>query len=428
MRVLLVQAPVSRLSPHSRLSPPLGLAYVARHLLDAGHRVEIVDLNLTGFNTLRISRTLKRFTPDVVGISAHTETYPNAEKLAALVKECSPRTTVMLGGPHASILPAKALENADIDYVVVGEGEQTAVELLTALEAGAPAEALRSIRGLGFVEDGAPVLNPARSPLDAAELRRPARHLLSLEFYEDAHNVLTARGGCPYRCPFCSASHLWGGKRRPRPPEHIMAEVEDMVRTYGARHVFFVDDILTLDRGWLDRLLSLLAERPEGLTWGCATRVNLVDEDLLGRMATVGCTGIQYGIESGAQSILDSVKSIKKEDALNAVQWATAAGISASCSFMVPFPEDTEETLAETLEFMRVLKSAGGKLLMSFTTPYPGTMFAEKADELGLRIVTNDWTLYDAKHVVIETRHFSAERIERLTEEMAHSLGLSRTA
>jgi radical SAM superfamily enzyme YgiQ (UPF0313 family) len=151
-----------------------------------------------------------------------------------------------------------------------------------------------------------------------------------------------------------------------------------------------------------------------------------VDEALLKRMAHAGCVGIQYGIESGAQSILDSVKSIKKEDALNAVEWATAVGIVASCSFMIPFPDDTEQTLAETLDFMHVLKDAGATLLMSYTTPYPGTMFAEKADELGLKILTDDWEQFDAKHMVMETRHLSVERIEQIASEMAIDLGMSR--
>ncbi len=427
MRILLLQAPVSQLSPHSRLSPPLGLAYVAAHLEKAGHSVDIIDLNLSGLNPQRVRLALKRVEPQLVGISVHTETHPNALKLARIIKEHDPSIPVMAGGVHVSIMPMEVLSEPDIDFVIVGEGEQTAVELVAALEAGGSAEAMTQVTGLGHKATGVPVLNAPREPLRPDQIGRPARHLLSLEFYEDAHNVLTARGGCPYKCPFCSASYVWGGRRRPRPVEDIMAEVEDMVFTYGAQHVFFVDDILTLHRDWFDGLLTLLESRPAGMTWGCATRVNLVDEDLLNRMAAAGCTGIQYGIESGAQTILDSVKSIKKEDALAAVEWATAAGISAACSFMIPFPDDTEETLAETGEFMKVLKDAGGNLLMSYTTPYPGTMFAQKADELGLKILTDDWTKFDAKHVVMETKHLSAARIEELAARIAEGLGMSRS-
>jgi len=425
--VLLFQAPVSIRSPHAHLSPPLGLAYVAQYLLDQGHSVELVDLNVTGLNPARIEVTLKRVRPDLVGISSHTETYPNAVTLAGLIKKHDPNIQVMFGGPHTSIVPLEVLAEPDVDYVAVGEGEQTAAELVRALEAGADSVALGLIAGLGLKIEGVPTLNAPREPLDSADIGRPARHLLSLDFYEDAHNVLAARGGCPYRCPFCSASYIWGGHRRMRPVAHVLAEVDDVIRDYGAEHVFFVDDILTMDHVWLDELMDAIEAHGGGFTWGCATRVDRVDDAMLRRMAETGCTGIQFGIESGAQEILDSVKGIRKEDALEAVRCAVAAGISASCSFMIPFPDDTEETLAQTAAFMRDIQAAGGKLLISYTTPFPGTMFYERAGELGLTILTRDWSLYDCKHMVMETKNFSAERIEAIATGIAGGLGLTQT-
>ena len=427
MRVLLIQAPVSIRSPHAQLSPPLGLAYIAQYLLDQGHDVQLVDLNLTGLNPARIEATLSRVRPELVGISSHTETYPNAVAIARVVKEYDPNTAVVFGGPHTSILPLDVLAEPDVDYVAVGEGEQTAAELATALEGGADPAAIARIAGLGYKLDGVPTLNAPREPLDAADIGRPARQLLSLDFYEDAHNVLAARGGCPYRCPFCSASHIWGGHRRMRPVADVMAEVDDVIRDYGAGHIFFVDDILTLNRRWLDELMDAIEARGGGLTWGCATRVDRVDDEMLRRMAQTGCTGIQFGIESGAQEILDSVKGIRKEDALAAVRSAVDAGIAVSCSFMIPFPDDTEETLAQTGAFMREVRDAGGKLLISYTTPFPGTMFYDRAEELGLKILTRDWTLYDCKHMVMETKNFSAQQIEDLAAGIAGDLGLTQT-
>jgi radical SAM superfamily enzyme YgiQ (UPF0313 family) len=347
--------------------------------------------------------------------------------IAGLVKKNDPHISVMFGGPHASIVPLEVLAEPDVDYVAVGEGEQTAAELVRALESGADSEALGLIAGLGHKMEGVPTLNAPREPLDAADIGRPARQLLSLDFYEDAHNVLAARGGCPYRCPFCSASHIWGGHRRMRPVADVLAEVGEVIGDYGAQHVFFVDDILTLDRAWLEELMDAIETRGGGFTWGCATRVDRVDDAMLLRMAQTGCTGIQFGIESGAQEILDSVKGIQKEDALAAVRSAVDAGIAVACSFMIPFPDDTEETLAQTASFMADIRDAGGKLLISYTTPFPGTMFYERAEELGLTILTRDWTLYDCKHMVMETKNFSAERIEELALGIATGLGLSQT-
>lgn len=427
MRVLLIQAPVTIRSPHSQLSPPLGLAYIAQYLLDRGHSVELLDLNVSGFNPVRIRSRLKRLRPDLVGISSHTETYPNALVIAELVKAHDPEIAVLFGGPHASILPREVLTESSVDYVAIGEGEQTAAELVQALENGSQPERLAAIAGLGYKLAGAPCINAPREPLDAAEIGRPARQLLSLEFYEDAHNVLTSRGGCPYRCPFCSASQMWGGRRRMRPVEHIIGEIAELVRDYGAERVYFVDDILTLNARWLDELMDAIEAAGLPFSWGCATRVDRVNPEMLHRMAQTGCTGIQFGIESGSQEILDSVKGIRAEDALEAVRAAVAEGISVACSFMIPFPEDTEETLAQSFEFMREIKEAGGHLLVSMTTPFPGTMYYDRADSLGLRILTDDWRMFDCKHVVMETRHLSAEKIEMLTEHMGTMLGLSKT-
>jgi radical SAM superfamily enzyme YgiQ (UPF0313 family) len=427
MRILLLQAPVASNTPHARLSPPLGLAYVAAALLAEGHDVELIDLNVTGFNPARVEVALDRVDPMLVGISAHTEAYPNALALASLVKARDARTAVVLGGPHASILPHDVLAEECVDYVAVGEGERTACELAAALERGDRA-ALPEVRGLGHKASGAAEVNAPREPLDAADIGLPARELLSLDLYEDAHNILVSRGGCPYRCPFCSASHIWGGRRRMRPVEHIVDEVRLVLDAYGPSHVFFVDDILTLNRRWLGELLDALAPFAGLLTWGCATRVDCVDEPLLRRMAETGCTGIQFGIESGAQEVLDSVKGIDKSTALAAVKASAANGIATSCSFMVPFPQDTAATLAETLDFMRTLRDAGGRLLISYTMPFPGTRFHDEADELGLRILSDDYSLYDAKHVLLETEHLTAAQIESAAAAMAEDLGMARTA
>ena len=204
-------------------------------------------------------------------------------------------------------------------------------------------------------------------------------------------------------------------------------EVDEVIRDFGARRIFFVDDILTMDRLWLNELMDAIEQRGVDFTWGCATRVDRVGSAMLRRMFDTGCTGIQFGIESGAQEILDSVKGIRKDDALEAVRCAAEAGISVACSFMIPFPEDTEETLRQTAEFMAEIRDAGGRLLVSYTTPFPGTMFYERAAELGLEILTEDWSLYDCKHVVIQTKTLSRERIEALSEGIAHRLGLSQT-
>lgn len=425
MDVVLFNAPVTVRNSHARLTPPLGLAYLVSALRDEGFSASAVDFNVSGLNLARVDAIVAYDRPLVVGISAMTETYPNALAIARRVKEAAPETVVVLGGAHPSILPRETAAADGVDFVIAGAGEKGLPLLVRAV-----AERSGSLEGIpGLVwRDGEQVrVNPRAALSSPDDLPRPARDVFPTEFYADKWNVLTATGSCPYRCPFCSAASLWQGRRVMRDPADIADELRELWRDHGVDEVFFTDDLFTMDKRWVRRLAEELAKLETPVRWGCATRVDQVDADLLRVMADAGCTGIQFGVESGSQAILDSVKGIDKAQVLVAVREASAVGIDVVSSFMVPFPEDTPETLAESFAFMREVRDAGSRLFVSYTCPYPGTLFHEKADELGLRILTDDWGRYDAKHVVMETRHLSAGQIESLVEKMAEELGLQKS-
>lgn len=424
MKILLVNAPVTVRNTHARLSPPLGLAYIASALMAAGHRVSAIDLNVSGLNLNRITGIVEAEHPDVVGISAMTETVTNGLAVARAIKAIAPETVVVMGGAHPTILPLEVLAEDAVDYVVVGDGERTMVELVSALGGNGPR--LEDIAGLGY-KTPEPHVNERRSLLHPDELLLPARDLFPMEFYEEPYNVLTATGSCPYRCPFCSASAVWEGRRNVRSPQDVVEELRVLQREYGVDYVFFSDDIFTLDKKWVYGLLEEMTTLDFPMKWGCATRADLVDPDLLHAMAAGGCQGIQYGVESGSQQILDTVKHIKKETVLAAVEAAVAEGIEIVCSFMVPFPDDTAETIAETGVFMSELRSAGANLILNYTCPFPGTYFRDHAEELGLTILAESWDEYDAKHVVMETRNLSAAQIEAAVLSIVRELGLRKT-
>ena len=199
-----------------------------------------------------------------------------------------------------------------------------------------------------------------------------------------------------------------------------------LIEVYGADHVIFTDDVFTLDRNRVYELFGLLKRLQQPLIWGCATRVDCVDRNLIREMASSGCRGIQYGIESGSQPILDSIKRIRKEHALEAVRASVEAGIKVTSSFMIPFPDDTAESIRETKEFMKQIMDAGSDIVISYTTPLPGTVFYECADELGLKILTDHWEEFDAKHNILETRHLSREQIDELVQEIVSELDLKQ--
>jgi radical SAM superfamily enzyme YgiQ (UPF0313 family) len=213
-----------------------------------------------------------------------------------------------------------------------------------------------------------------------------------------------------------------------RSPESIVAELAELQTVHGVERVFFTDDIFTVNRRWVMELTDALKSMPRRVAWGCATRVDQVDAGLIQAMAEAGCTGIQFGVESGSQQILDSVKGIEKRQVLDAVQASVAADVDAVCSFMIPFPEDTHETLAESLSFMREVRDAGARIYLSYTCPFPGRHFHDHAEELGIRILTDRWDEFDAKHVVIETRHLTAAEIQEAAEGMAAELGMKKSS
>jgi radical SAM superfamily enzyme YgiQ (UPF0313 family) len=361
----------------------------------------------------------------MVGISTHTETFGNAMEIAGKVKQLDSKIKVVLGGPHPSIMPEQVLREPNVDYVVAGEGEETIVELLryTLESKGDPAE----IRSLAYRDpSGAVRVNSRRPLLDPDALPWPARDIFPLELYEERWNVLTARGSCPFKCPFCSASHIWGGRRKVRSPRSIVEELKMLIDSYGADHVSFIDDIFTVDRKWVYGLIEHLKQFSGQLTWSCATRVDCVDKDLIRAMANAGCRAIQYGIESGSQPILDSVKGIRKDQVLEAVKASVDSGIHVTSSFMIPFPDDTVDTIRETKLFIKQVLDAGSDMVMSYTTPHPGTEFYERADEFGLKILSDRWEEFNAKHNILETRYLSHRQIEGLAEEIARDLDLAR--
>ena len=426
MSVTLISAPVTKVSPHSKFALPLGLAYIAAVLLDDGRQVSVKDFNISGLNLRRVDSIVKR-KPKVIGISAHTETYPNALKIAKRIKELDPSIPIVVGGPHASILPEEVAAEPAFDYVVKGEGEATFSELVTYLIDGVGE--LERLKGIAYKDDGGQVqINPPRELLNPDDLPYPARHLFPAEFYEESWNISTARGGCPFQCPFCSASFIWEGKRRPRSPESIVEELRYVYEQEGATYTFFSEDLFTVNKKWVRRLLALINELEYPVHWGCATRVDCVDEELLTEMVEAGCKSIQFGVESGSQEILDHVKGIKKEEVLETIKTCVRLGINVASSFMVPFPQDTKETLRETKEFIKVLYDEGSQIYMSYTSPFPGTHFYNNREELGLKILTDQWDEFDAKHNIIETEHLSHEEIESLTNEIADYVGLKRRA
>ncbi len=429
--VLLINSPVrnAAVDRHASLNPPLGLAYIAAVLLENGYTVTAMDLNVSGMNPRRVRMIIERWDPKILGISTDTETYPGGLQIAHIAKMVKPDLPVVMGGPHASILYREAAREEAVDFVVVGEGEQTMLELVDSLLHSR--DNLEGVRGIAFSRGGEVLTTPERPFIeDPDALPFPARELFPLALYDYPGTVLLSRGGCPFNCTFCAVNSIWKGRRRFRSPENVAQEVLLLLEEYRIQEINFADDTFTLDRQRVMRFCECLKgiRALSPWRWTCATRVDLVDRELLERMHDAGCHSIQFGVEAGSQEILDSIgKGITLEQVREAVRTARDVGIDVLCAFMFPHPQDTAETIHEQKRFMKELAEMGAKESMSFTTPYPGTYLYEHADELGIDILPDDWGDFSAKHLNITTKHLSKKELEILLEDLVHDVGLTHS-
>ena len=319
-----------------------------------------------------IQEKLARYRPDAVGFTATSQTFLAARRIAALAKQMNPRITVLFGGPHASMAGAQLLECPEIDVAVRGEGEQTLVELLRAIGSGNdPGE----IPGTIFRRDGRIVESPPRLQLqDLDSLCMPneiaAEVLLDYERYpRTAFRNLLATRGCPYGCLFCGSRQVWGRTVRFRSPASVVREIQGLQRM-GQQRVHFEDDTFGTNREHIHRLCHAIRQGCPGIPWSCELHVNLVNRETIREMKAAGCDSIAIGVESGSNEILAQMrKGITVERALEACRVIRELGVDLTTFFMVGLPQETEETLASTVQTMRATRA--DELVYSIFTPYP---------------------------------------------------------
>lgn len=402
-------------------TPPLGLAYMAAVLRENGYRVNVIDMNLRCCTPAYLRRFLAIKRPRMVGISTLTESYPNAVRIAHMVKELSRKIHVVVGGPHVTFTAEETLIHECFDYLVCREGELTLLELANCLLRG---EGHREeIPGLCWRKGDLFFRSPPRPLLrELDSLPLPARDLLFLEKYRHAGALITARG-CPGRCIFCSAGAMSGSRYRERSPEEVIAELL-LLRRLGAKSLLFLDDSLTADLERLNRILFLMEREGIALPWVCESRVDIDDPNFFQKMARAGCTGVQLGAESGSERVLAKLgKGITRKQVMTAVESAARAGIGPMCSLMIGLPEDTVETAMETIRFaVELQREYFAQAGISIATPFPGTPMFRHALRLGLTIREADYGRYNLYTPVMETKHLSLQQIRTLHFESVDRL------
>ena len=441
MRVMIVN-PRFRLPIDTRTTPHLGLAYLAAVSEARGDEVLLFDADI---EDEPITEAIRRFEPEIVGITANTPQVKSAWRTAQAIKAVKD-VPVVLGGPHVSVLPAESAMRPEVDVVVRGEGEPVWIKLCEIIESarqGNPdftaQDLLDSKNGLldgllgisYFTNDGQEQHNPDHPPVaDLDTLPFPAYHVFKMERYTNlqpatdaidgakSFSVMTSRG-CPYRCTFCSQS-IMPIKWRARSPENVLAEWQHLVHEMGAQEIGVLDDSANIQVDRLERMADLFIEhKVNHVPWIFVNgiRANLATKELLAKLKKAGLKRTAFGVESGDPDVLLSIdKKIDHDTIRQAFKNAKAVGLETIGFFIIGLPGETEETMERTIKFACELDP----LIANFSmmTPYPGTKVYEIAKRQG-RLLLDDWedyVFFDGR-ARYELGDMTAELIERKWKE-----------
>jgi len=357
--------------------PPLGLGYLAAVLKKSGHEVKITDIDADKISEQDFIRHLKIENFDLVGITATTPTFNKAIRISKLVKENS-RAITVLGGIHITVMPEESMKYDSVDFAVVGEGEQTIVELTNLL---GERRDLESVDGIYYRKNGKIIKNKERELIEDLDgIPMPERSLFKQQnytypdtLYRHSFPIITSRG-CPSDCSYCNSKNIFKRKFRTRSPAAIVDEIEYLRRNFKAKEIHIWDDNFTVLRERVFRIRDEIKRKniklkfafPNGL------RVDCIDLEILKALKEMGTYSIAFGVESGNQEVLNSInKKIRLDQIEQAFKLAKKIGIETWGFFMIGLPSETASSIKNTIDFAIKLNPQVAKF--HIFKPFPGT-------------------------------------------------------
>lgn len=426
MKILLFVEPVSEYLPMPmRLGfyfPNIGILTIAAYLQQHSHDVKIIDMIALNLAWEDIPSLIKNERPDLVGISGLTKNAYMCMGLAKIIKQVDHRIVTVLGGAHFSLVPEESLRICkEIDYIIIGEGEITFLELIKNLLAEKKKEAMSKIEGVAYLigEDYIQTpLRPLISNLD--DLPLPAYHLLPMSKYR--LSILGKSGigcnfsrGCLYSCKFCSETVVWNHTRRGRSAGKIIEELELLVNKYGKKTFWFSDNDFLQDSQRNVIFLEEMEKKDLAIKFLIYTRADVLikNKNLLKRLKKVGLVSVIVGVENFSQELLNEWnKKIVVQDIELISEYIHQAGIPVfECDLICGSYNDNKDSLLKSLRISKRLKVNFFKL--SMLTPWPGTEFFSQMKQKG-RIKVWDYRRYDFDHGIMDTKYLSVEQLERM--------------
>jgi len=430
MNVLLINI---CLRPNSKkIIFPIGFGYIATAVEEAGFDFEILDLDTLRLSNEEIEDYIKKTDFDVVAFGCIVTGYRYVKELTELIKKYKD-VPIIIGNSVATSIPEILLKNTKAYIGVMGEGDITIVELLKAIE---NKTSLEDVKGIFFRKNGETFFTPERELIpNLDELPFINHKLFDMKTYLDKYKfnvsepypikfdlikalpINTARG-CPYNCTFCY--HVFKNKRyRTRSKENICKEIKYLQKEYGLNYVQFFDELTFFSKKQASDFADYLLKEKIEVFWSADCRVGLFGEndlDLALKLKEAGCVEFGYSLESADEEILKAMnKKIKVDDFMTQTRVLQKAGILASTSLVIGYPQETEETINKTFDCCYECDAYPS---MGYLLPQPGTPMYEYAIKTGKIKDEEDFLLKigDRQDFTINLTNMKQERIEELVK------------
>jgi len=404
-----------------QVNHPLGIMSIAAYLRQEKHcDVRIEDIRISGDDKYGIEAKVRNYRPDVVGISALTFESNAILWIAESVKRADDNIPIVLGGPHATAYPEVAIATPNIDYVVVGEGELIAGQLVERLING---DDLSDLKGIVF-ERNTEIFSTGRGEYveDLDQIPMPAHDLIQSEKYAEYQRMsrsgsgpfmsLFSSRGCPYRCIYCH--NIFGKVFRPRSAENLFAEVKHLHDTYNIHEFEILDDIFNLDRKRLIQFCDMVIESGMKITLAFPNglRGDILDENQLRKLRQAGTIYIAFAIETGSPRLQKLIrKNINLDKIRRNIEIAHSLKIHPHGFFMIGFPGETLEEMQMTVDFM--MSSKLHTIALFVVMPFEGTELGEIAKKMG-RVPVNDFSLSYYTKEFVNLTEVSDQEVNRL--------------
>jgi radical SAM superfamily enzyme YgiQ (UPF0313 family) len=367
---------------------PLGLAYLVRVLKEEGYGIEALDLCFSQDPFVELKETLRRFTPDLIGLSLRNLdnlTYPTSvsylKEVEEVVRVCHQHSSakLVIGGSGYSLAPKELLQHFDIDFGIVGEGEEIFLQLVKSLDNENP---ISPSPHLLIKEASLPVWIGGAKVLS---VKTPDRSLFETRRYLEKGgmgNIQTKRG-CPFSCIYCTYPLLEGKEIRLRKIEEVVDELQELNQE-GVDYVYFVDDIFNYPPSYAEDLCRGMIRRNIRIKWSAFVNPGFLTQDLLKRMEEAGCVGIEFGTDSGSPRMLENYrKSFGIENIIQSSRSCSELGINHCHYVLFGGPGEDEETVEESFRLMDRLDPTAVIAMLGIRI-YPGTELEQIARSQGV--------------------------------------------